>query len=133
MIVVSKARWGFAATVLGIVGAASFGVVLLLKGRIVDTKEMNARARLKTLHEILDVYKARHGVYPTTEQSLTVLIPEPGSRGYLTGPQALLDPWGAQYVYRSPDVRRGGGAFQLYSRGPNGVDEGGGGDDIAEP
>jgi hypothetical protein len=93
-VVANTTKWGVVgALVLGIAVAASVGVVLL-KGQIVDTKEMDARARLKTLRQALDLYKAQHGAYPTTDQSLTVLIDRLGSRGYLAGPHALLDPWG---------------------------------------
>ena len=131
--IANRTKWGVVgALVLGIAVAASVGVVLL-KGRIVDTKEMDARAELKTLRQALDLYKAQHGAYPTTDQSLTVLIDRPGSRGYLAGPHALLDPWGAGFIYRSPGMQHSVDGFQLYSRGPNGIDEGGGGDDIVEP
>jgi type II secretory pathway pseudopilin PulG len=107
-VVANRTKWGVVGSlVLGVAVAASVGVVLL-KGQIVDTKEMDARARLKTLRQALDLYKAQHGAYPTTDQSLTVLIDRPGSRGYLTSPHALLDPWGAGYIYRSLDVQHGG-------------------------
>lgn len=127
--IANKSKWGVVA--LAIAVTASVGVVLL-RGQIVDTKQMDARARLKSLHQALDLYKAKHGVYPTADQSLTALIDQPDSLGYLTGPHALIDPWGARYVYRSLDPQRGGG-LQVYSRGPNGIDEGGRGDDIVEP
>jgi general secretion pathway protein G len=125
----NRIRWGIGALVLSVAIVAS---IVLLRGQLVDTKEMDARARLKTLHQALGLYKEQHSVYPTTEQSLTVLIDRPGSRGYLTDKQALLDPWGARYIYRTVDAQHGGG-FHLYSSGPNGTDDDGRGDDIVEP
>ena len=125
----NRIRWGIGALVLGI-AVAAIGVALL-RGQIVDTKEMDARARLKTLHQALELYTKQHGAYPTADQSLTALCDQLGQRGYLVCPHALNDPWGNPYVYRSPDAQRH--SYQLYSRGPNGLDEGGRGDDIVEP
>ena len=105
--------------------------VSLLRGQIVDTKEMDAHARLKTLRQALELYKAQHGgTYPSSEQSMMALCDQPGQRGYLTCPHALNDPWGNPYVYRPAEAQR---SYQLYSRGSNGIDEGGRGDDIIEP
>ncbi len=50
-------------------------------------------------------------------------------RGQRRGVEELADPWWGEYVYRpgSSDGRRD---FLLYSKGPNGNDDGGSGDDI---
>jgi len=49
----------------------------------------------------------------------------------LSDPEArtFRDGWGRELVYRLPP-RQDGNVFDLYSVGPNGIDEGGEGDDI---
>ena len=46
--------------------------------------------------------------------------------GYLDGAALPLDGWDRALVYRTVD-----GGYKLYSMGPNGEDDDGGGDDIS--
>lgn len=89
-----------------------------------------ARVDLVGIRQALDAFKKDHGRYPTTEESLGVLVDRPPARAYIVSQHAITDPWGHVYVFRSDSQR---GSFELYSRGPNGIDEAGHGDDIVEP
>jgi len=91
---------------------------------------MKARADLGGIRQALEAFKKDHGRYPSGEESLDVLVDTPSARGYLPSRHAITDPWGDQYVYR-PQAQEGG--FQLYSSGPNRIDEHGHGDDIGQP
>ncbi len=80
-------------------------------------------------------YKIDTGVYPTTEQGLLALIEEPevepipkGWRvgGYLDLQEAPKDPWGGDYIYRSP-AENEELDFELISLGADGEE---GGEDI---
>lgn len=125
----SKTRWVIGALVAG---AVLVGVVVpLLRGQIVDTKEMDARVRLGTVRQALELYKKDHGAYPTEQQSLAVLCDQPSQRGYLVCKKGVNDPWLHPYVYKAPSPQNL--SYQVYSSGPNGIDEGGGGDDITKP
>jgi general secretion pathway protein G len=78
------------------------------------------------ISDALGAYRYTVGRYPTEAEGLGALL-NPTSVGgpYLRRPPT--DPWGNAYVYRlSPQ----GDTFSLYSRGRNGVDEEGGGDDV---
>lgn len=92
-----------------------------------------AKIDIGVLEQALDSYRLDMLTYPTTEQGLAALSsPPPGvpnadqyrSGGYIKK-GAAVDPWGRPYVYRFPGER--GGAYDLYSLGPTGV-EGGTGD-----
>ena len=77
------------------------------------------------------------GSYPTTQQGLAVLFERPTDAKpavkmgpYLMGrPEDLVDPWGQPYRYRSPGIFRQED-YDLWSCGPNRIDEEGAGDDI---
>jgi hypothetical protein len=74
----------------------------------------------------LDAFHSASGHLPTEEEGLAVLL-RPVS---VAGPYLKwipTDPWGNALVYR---LSAPGDAFSVYSRGRNGVDELGGGDDI---
>ena len=114
------------------------GVVLLCAAAIVfviwigatsgETKTMQARQDLPSIYGMLEQFRKDHGRYPMAEESLEVLIdPAPGGK-YFVAHRAVVDPWGHSYIYRPP----GGnvGAPAVYSAGPNGVDDGGHGDDV---
>ncbi len=81
-------------------------------------------------------YAQYDGKYPTTEQGLQALVakptlpPEPADwNGPYLEAGSLLDPWGNEYIYRSPsthDPERY--KYDLYSYGPDGKESS---DDIA--
>ncbi len=132
MIAATRSRWGIV-TLVGVIALVALLSISTFRAKIVDTKETDARFGLTTIRQALELYKKDHGEYPNVQESLAALCDQPGQRrGYLVCPHALRDPWGNSYVYKSSDAQRGG-EYQLYSRGPNGIDENGRGDDIVKP
>lgn len=81
----------------------------------------------------LESYRLNMGRYPTTQEGLQALVEKPSGAGRKwRGPYLDKDPidnWGNVYNYRFPgehNVNRP----DIWSSGPNGVNENGGGDDI---
>jgi general secretion pathway protein G len=91
-----------------------------------------AKLQIENLSQALELYKLDNGNYPSTAQGLTALVTAPSGvsswRGpYLTKPELPKDPWGRDYVYRSPGQQ---GPFDLGSLGSDGTP--GGQDDAAD-
>ena len=128
-VIATRAKWRIGTLAVVVLVVASVGVVVL-RGRVVDTKTTAAHFGLSIIHQALKLHKKQYGTYPTADQSLSILCDHAGQRGFLTCPHALNDPWGNPYVYRLRDAQAQ--IVQLYSRGANGIDEGGEGDDIIE-
>ena len=80
-----------------------------------------ARAQIDGLQKSLDQYRLDAGHYPTTEQGLAALRLAPADEAHWQGPylskQVPKDPWGREYVYRSPGEH---GEYDLYSLGRDG-------------
>ena len=74
------------------------------------------------------MYRLDNGRYPTQDQGLRALVQEPASeplpRSYPPGgyvrSDAIMDPWGTEYKYRSPGENNTY-SFDLFSYGPDGV------------
>ena len=79
----------------------------------------------------LDVYARDNGTYPSTEQGLKSLInrptspPEPSNWDgpYVEVDTELVDPWGNEYIYEYPGMRRRYD-YDLYSLGADGLEGG---------
>jgi hypothetical protein len=93
-------------------------VVIPLTGSIVDLKITKAQFDLSSLQSALEAYKATRGSFPSEEDGLGSLV------GISLG-RVATDPWGNKYVYR-----RNGSGYRVYSRGVDGRDDRGAGDDI---
>jgi type II secretion system protein G len=69
-----------------------------------ESKETAAQVDISTLTTAVKLYKLDHGVYPTGQQGLQILVDPsagPGSGGtYLD--KLPMDPWGRPYRYASP-------------------------------
>ena len=87
--------------------------------RVFTPKEAIASETLDVLGASLDAYRDELGVYPTTAEGLGILAGDPSWSGPYPSADALLDPWGNPYRYRSP-VRDGGGGYELISLGADG-------------
>jgi general secretion pathway protein G len=105
--------------VLAIVVVVSELSLFLIRPKIVDTNETQAKQQLIVLKEALEKYRADNGHYPSEEEGLHALIDPPHKGSYVAGESALKDPWGRPLVYQ-PDVSSGKEGFTLYSVGPNG-------------
>lgn len=102
----------------------------------------SCRAYLAQIKQALKVYEIDHAVFPPISPGLSILAKPRSLSGGRTGSAYMefrtgvggipLDVWGNPLVYRlkgpSSDFR----SVILYSVGPNGVDEAGKGDDVAD-
>lgn len=114
--------------VLAIIAVVAVLIVPNVIGRPDEARVTVAKTDLKTIATALRVYRLDNGDYPTTAQGLSALVerptapPEPrawSAEGYL--PEVPTDPWGRDYVYRSPGLT---GPYDLLSLGKDG-EEGG--------
>ncbi len=110
--------------VLAIIALVAVMIVPNVIGRPDQARVTVAKTDLKTIAAALRMYRLDNGDYPSTDQGLGALVERPttqpqpanwNSEGYL--PEEPRDPWGREYVYRSPG--RSGG-FDLMSYGKDG-------------
>jgi general secretion pathway protein G len=93
-------------------------------------KSDTAHIQIEKLGGVLDLYRLEVGHYPTEQEGLESLVERPPQVDAWNGPylknrDALTDPWGKPYGYRSPGEH---GDYDLYSLGADGK-EGGEGED----
>lgn len=118
--------------ILGILAAI---VLPKFAGRTQEAKVNAAESQVGVFATTLDAYELDNGRYPSTEQGLKSLREQPttppipkGWKGpYLQKPPPK-DPWGSDYLYRSPGTHNPR-SYDLFSYGP---DEKEGGDDDIE-
>lgn len=101
-------------------------VLRYLGGAKTDTTKL----QIEELGAGLDLFYLEVGRYPTTEESLKALVEQPATATNWHGPylkknQVPKDPWGRDYLYRSPGEHS---KYDLYSYGQDGT-EGGEGED----
>ncbi len=93
------------------------------------SKQKTAKAQIELLGQALDEFRLDNGRYPTTEEGLQALREKPDDLPNWSGPYlpkpVPKDPWGRDYVYKSPGEH---GEYDLYSYGRDGQ-EGGEGED----
>lgn len=116
--------------VLAILGMLAVIAVPRLVDILDRAKVDTARLQIDKLGGVLDLYRLEVGHYPTEEEGLRALVEPPPQADHWSGPylkneQALIDPWGHPYVYRSPGEH---GEYDLSSLGGDGK-EGGEGQD----
>jgi type II secretory pathway pseudopilin PulG len=87
----------------------------------------HTKSRIEVLRLALEEYQRDKGSLPTTEQSREALLPRGDSPGYIRTSDIFVDGWGRRFVYRLDTT----GRYELYSVGPNGIDEKVKGDDIS--
>ena len=92
---------------------------------LADSKVKAAKIQIQSLGSALDLYALDTGHYPSSSEGLDALMHRPSgetswSGPYLKGNVVPNDPWGRQYIYRSPGDH---GAYDIVSRGPNGQEE----------
>jgi general secretion pathway protein G len=117
--------------VMVILGLLAAMLVPRIMDRPEEARVTKAKTDMRALQTALRFYKLDNGRYPTTEQGLEALVekptrpPEPRDYrkgGYLESETIPEDPWGNEYIYRSPgeDERD----YEIISRGADG-EEGG--------
>ncbi|WP_291321888.1 type II secretion system major pseudopilin GspG [Desulfonatronospira sp.] len=107
----------------------------LLVPRIMDrpdeAKFTKAQMDIRTIESALRFYRLDNGRYPTTNQGLQALIQRPDSGptpanwrtgGYLEASSLPRDPWGNDYIYRSPGAD--GRDYEVISLGADGQEGG---------
>jgi len=105
---------------LAIVVVLSELALFLIRPKIVDTNEIQAKQQLVVLRAALEKFKVDYGHYPSQDEGLHALIdPSHQGGGYLSSELALKDPWGQPFVYQIDNSSKKEG-FTLYSIGPNG-------------
>jgi len=113
-----------------IIGILVAMVMPRLAGRSEQARAAAAKADIEAnIGSALDLYELDNGLYPTTEQGLGALLAKPADASKWKGPylkKKPVDPWGNQYLYRSPGTRNID--YDLFSMGKDGVE--GGEDDV---
>ena len=114
-----------------IIGALVAMVMPRLAGRTEQAKASAAQADISAnIATALKLYELDNGKYPASDDGgLTALTQKPSSANNWNGPyieKKPVDPWGHEYVYRSPGNHRTYD-YDLYSLGHDGVE---GNDDV---
>jgi len=90
-----------------------------------------AQASIANIEVAVEAFEIDTGRYPSTEEGLQALVSAPPLLNDWRGPYIKRgvpkDPWGNEYVYKSPGENNTNG-YDLYSYGPDRLE--GGGDDI---
>ena len=112
--------------VLAILGLLVGIAVPQLMKSLERAKSDTARVQVEKLASILDLYRLDLGQYPSEQAGLTALVEAPAgierwNGPYLKNREALIDPWGRPYLYRSPGEHS---EYDLYSLGADGKDGG---------
>jgi general secretion pathway protein G len=117
------------------------GIIVILLGLAITkmgnptgfAKSVGVRADVQSIGTQLRLYESMNGFFPTTEQGLKALVQQAQSeprptRWYQLFREVPKDPWGKEYIYRSPGIKHPE-SYDLYSAGPNRIDDNGQGDD----
>lgn len=144
--------------VMSIIGVlASLGMVgvpMIMR----QVKIAKAKADIKNIEMALAMYKKDYGVYPndsspeqvsndltgyasdpdTPDEKYTrdpewqgpYLKTEPKQHEYMQRNRALVDPWGKKYQYRLSKPIKNKFGVDIWSPGPDGIDDGGEKDDV---
>jgi general secretion pathway protein G len=111
--------------VLFILGLLAALVAPKLIGRVGKAKQQTAAAQIQMLATALDLFYLDVGRYPTTDEGLAALSKKSDTLRNWSGPYldkgVPKDPWGHDYVYKSPGDH---GAYDLSSLGADGLEGG---------
>jgi general secretion pathway protein G len=115
--------------VVVIISALAAMVIPRLTGRSEKAKESIAKADVQVnISTALKLYELDNGRYPNTEQGLKALVGKPATQpvprnwnGPYVEKKNILDPWGAEYVYKYPGSH--GVDYDLFSLGRTGIDD----------
>jgi general secretion pathway protein G len=102
--------------ILGLLAAVAAPRVLTYLG---SARADTARLQLNNIATALDLYRLEVGRYPPQGEGLRALVENTAGKGAWNGPylkkkEAVLDPWGRPYQYRSPGEH---GEYDLYTLG----------------
>lgn len=97
--------------VIVILGLLATMLVPRIMDRPDEARVTKAMLDIRALESALKLYRLDNGFYPTSDQGLVALVAKPGSsptprnwnpKGYLDSTAVPRDPWGYEYIYRSP-------------------------------
>jgi general secretion pathway protein G len=93
-------------------------------------KSEAAKVQVSQISQALDLYRLEIGRYPTQEENLVALVEAPPGLNKWNGPylkkkDAIMDPWGRQFLYKVPGEH---GDYDLYTFGSDNA-QGGNGED----
>jgi general secretion pathway protein G len=113
--------------VVVILGVLAATIIPQFIGTTHDAKVSAAKSHVAELEAALERFNTHMDRYPTSEESLKVLVEKPsGEAQAWRGPyikQLRSDPWGQPYQYRFPGTRHPT-SFDLWSRGADQADGG---------
>jgi general secretion pathway protein G len=101
--------------VLIIIGFLTAAVAVNYMGRIDEGARTKVKADLRSIEQGLNLYRLDKYRYPTTEEGLTILVPE-----YIS--KLTSDPWNRDYLYANPGEH--GLEFDIYTLGRDGTQGG---------
>ncbi len=114
--------------ILGILATIAMPRIL---DRPEEARRMAAKSQIRSFETALGMFTMDNGRPPTSSEGLEALVSNPGldnwrDGGYLQHSRVPKDPWGRDYIYRSPG--EGGRPYDLISLGRDG-ERGGSGHD----
>ena len=117
--------------VLSIIALLAAVVGPRVVGYLSKAKSQTAGFQLDSLKSANEFFFIDMGRYPTEQEGLNALLAAPpGAENwggpYLEAPEALTDPWGRAYLYKSPGAN--GRDYSITTLGQDGA-EGGSGED----
>lgn len=97
-----------------------------LIGYLDRAKTETAELQTTQLRQSVQLFYIDVGRYPSDSEGLSVLLTAPAGEAnwsgpYLETPEAIMDPWGRDYIYGAPD---GASDFVIKSFGQDGVEGG---------
>lgn len=112
-------------TIIGLIMALVGPRVIAYLG---ESKSKAAKIQIQSFGSTLDLFYLDNGRYPTSSEGLGALVQRTGNSPtwngpYLKGGVVPKDPWGHDYVYRSPGEH---GPFDVISLGADGQEGGAG-------
>ncbi|VEN72562.1 pseudopilin, cryptic, general secretion pathway [Candidatus Desulfarcum epimagneticum] len=107
-----------------ILGLLAAFVAPKLMGRPEQARRTKAKIQIAGLETALKLYRLDNGAYPSTDPGLRALTGAGGSESetavsYLEKNKVPKDPWGNEFVYRSPGVENR--EYEIVSYGPDGA------------
>lgn len=116
-------KWSLVFFLTGLVSL--FIIETIEPSRISHPRIVVAFSDLEQLRHAIELYKDDHSTQPPHSVGLEALLPTDSNPGYLMS--VPRDPWGNEYLYLTSRD------YLVYSRGLNGIDERGSGDDVTVP
>lgn len=109
--------------VVTIIALLLTAAIVSFQGQLGFGQETRIQGDLQTFKTNLNLYRARNGFYPSTEQGLQALASRPEgepqpTQWFKSIEKVPKDPWQSDYVYVVPGLRNPDG-FDVFSPGPD--------------